>query len=208
MFYEPDKRNHGLPRDPFKALVVPRPIGWISTVDIAGRPNLAPYSFYNAVASDPPVVLFGTGLGPGRKPGDDAIKDSQRNAEATGEFVVNMVTDGLLDAMNRTSAHLPHGSSEFEAAGLETVPSQLVRAPRVKASPVHLECRYLQTVEMPCTTPGGRNFVVFGRVVGIHIDERVLKDGFVDISLLRPLARLGYMEYCLVDKSFSLDRPD
>jgi len=204
MFYEPDKRNHGLPRDPFKALVAPRPIGWISTVDKAGRPNLAPYSFFNAVASDPPCVLFGAGM----NPRGSNVKDSQRNAEETGEFVVNLVTYDLRDAMNKTSAHLAHGENEFDAAGLEMLPSTLVKPPRVKASPVHLECRYMQTVEVPCNTPGGRNFVVFGQVVGIHIDERVLTKGFVDISLLRPVARLGYMDYCVVDEVFAINRPD
>lgn len=204
MFYETSKRNHGLPRDPFKALVAPRPIGWISTIDDQGRPNLGPYSFFNAMSSDPPVVLFGAGL----NPRGDNIKDSQRNAEATGEFVCNLVTYDLRDAMNKSAAHLPHGESEFEAAGLEMEPSTLVKPPRVKASPVHLECRYLQTVEIPCHTPGGRNFVVFGQVIGVHINESVLTDGFVDIAKLRPMARLGYMDYCVVDEVFAISRPD
>lgn len=203
MFYEPDKRNHGLPHDPFKALVVPRPIGWISTCDAEGRANLAPYSFFNAVCSDPPCVMFGAGL----RPRGDMVKDSQRNAEATGEFVVNVVPYAMKDAMNVSSAHLPPGESEFAAAGLEMLPSVCVRAPRVKGAPIHLECRYLQTVEMPCWSAEHGNFVVFGRVVGIHIDDTILRDGLVDVRLFRPLARLGYMDYSVVDDVFAMQRP-
>ena len=203
MFYQPSLRDHGLRHDPFKALVVPRPIGWISSLDAEGRPNLAPYSFFNAMAADPPVVVFGTGLrhrGPERK-------DSQANIEATGEFVCNLSTESLKVEMNASSASLPAGADEFAHAGLATLPSRLVKPPRVALSPVALECRYLQTVELPCDTPGRANYAVFGQVVGIHIDESLIVDGRVDILRARPLARLGYMDYTVLDNVFSMDRP-
>lgn len=204
MFYEPDKKNHGLPRDPFKSLVVPRPIGWISTVDEQGRPNLAPYSFFNAVASDPPCVMFAAGL----RPKSTDQKDSHRNAELTGEFVVNLATYDLRLQMNQSSADNPAGVNEFETSGLETLPSTFVKAPRVKGSPVHLECKYLQTVEMPSWDPERGNYVIFGRVVGIHIDDSVItENGFVDVTRFRPISRLGYMEYAVVNEVFSLNRP-
>jgi flavin reductase (DIM6/NTAB) family NADH-FMN oxidoreductase RutF len=203
MFYQPSLRDHGLPHDPFKALVVPRPIGWISSLDAEGRPNLAPYSFFNALAYDPPVVAFGSTL----RPRSTDRKDSHANAEATGEFVVNLATDALRDQMNASSASLPAGADEFAHAGLATVPSRLVKAPRVAASPVAMECRYLRTVELPCDVPGRANCAVFGQVVGIHIDEQLIVDGKVDIIRCRPLARLGYMDYTVVDNVFAMDRP-
>ena len=203
MFYQPSLRDHGLRHDPFKALVVPRPIGWISSLDAEGRPNLAPYSFFNAMAADPPVVVFGTGLrarGPERK-------DSQANIEATGEFVCNLATESLKAEMNASSASLPAGADEFVHAGLATLPSRLVKPPRVALSPVALECRYLQTVELPRDTPGRANYAVFGQVIGIHIDEALIVDGRVDIRRARPLARLGYMDYTVLDNVFAMDRP-
>jgi flavin reductase (DIM6/NTAB) family NADH-FMN oxidoreductase RutF len=202
MFYEPDKRNHGLKHNPFKALVVPRPIGWISSLDAQGRPNLAPYSMFNAVASDPPCVMFASSTR------DDGLpKDSCHGAEAGGEFVVNMATYASRDAMNMTSATLPRGESEFDAAGLEWLPSRLVKAPRVKCSPVHLECVFLQTLELPSTRPGQGNYVTFGRVVGIHINDEPIVDGMVDICRAQPLARLGYMDYAVVDQVFQMISP-
>lgn len=202
MFFRPgEHKAHGLARDPFKSLVVPRPIGWISTVSRDGVPNLAPYSFFNAVASDPPQVIFASG------DRADGAKDSQRNAEETGEFVVNLATWDLREQMNQTSATLAHGTDEMALAGLEAIPSTVVKAPRVKGTPVHLECVYQQTVLVECDTPGRRNCVVFGRVVGIHIDDRVVRDGRVDVRLFRPIARLGYMDYAVVDDVFAMDRP-
>ena len=200
MFYE-TRDHHGLPHDPFKSLVLPRPIGWISTRDREGRINLAPYSFFNAVASDPPIVMFAAN---GHHP-DGGIKDSARNAEDTGEFVANLATWDLRDAMNASSAHLARGVDEFEVAGLTAAPCRLVGAPRVLESPVSLECRTLQIVELP----GGkeRNRVVFGQVAGIHIDDAVLRDGIVDVERMRPIARLGYHDYTVVERIFSLARP-
>ena len=203
MFYQPSLRDHGLRHDPFKALVVPRPIGWISSLDPMGRPNLAPYSFFNAMATDPPVVVFGTSL----RPRSPERKDSQANIEATGEFVVNLATEALKDEMNASAASLPAGGDEFTHAGLATAPSRLVSPPRVAASPVAFECRYLTTVELPCDTPARANYAVFGQVVGVHIDDALVVDGKVDIVRCRPLARLGYMDYTVVDNMFSMDRP-
>lgn len=202
MFYEPDKRNHELKHNPFKALIVPRPIGWISSVDAEGRPNLAPYSMFNAVASDPPCVMFASSTRD-----DGTPKDSCHGAEASGEFVVNMATYKSRDAMNRTSATLPRGANEFDAAGLEWLPSRLVKAPRVKCSPVHLECVFLQALELPSTRPGQGNYVTFGRVVGIHIDDRLIVDGMVDICRAHPIARLGYMDYAVIDQVFQMIAP-
>lgn len=202
MFYEPDKHNHGLPRDPFKALVVPRPIGWISSIDPDGRPNLAPYSFFNGVASDPPCVMFSASL---RRP-ERRYKDSHSNAEQSGEFVVNLATFDLREAMNASSAGLQPGENEFTAAGLEMLPSVMVKPPRVKGARAHLECVYLKTVELPSTKTEA-NFMVIGRVVGIHIDDALIADGRVDIARARPIARLGYMDYCVVDEVFAMNRP-
>ncbi|MCG8354850.1 MAG: flavin reductase family protein [Kiloniellales bacterium] len=202
MFYETKTNNHGLPHDPFKSCVAPRPIGWITTLDNEGRVNLAPYSFFNGVASDPPMVMFANNA-----PAERPAKDSLANCEATGEFVCNIATWDLREAMNRTSAPVPAGTDEMTLAGLEAAPSRLVKPPRVKAAPIHLECLYHQTVELPRNTPGGRNAMVLGRVVGIHIDESVLSDGLVDPGKFKPIARLGYMDYTLVETVFTMHRP-
>jgi flavin reductase (DIM6/NTAB) family NADH-FMN oxidoreductase RutF len=207
MFYEPDKRNHGLPHDPFKALVVPRPIGWISSIDREGRPNLAPYSFFNGVSTAPLCFVFGPSTRP--PPGSErGLKDSHRNAEHSGEFVVNLATFAQRAAMNASSAGLPAGENEFLAAELETLPSRLVKPPRVKGARVHLECVYLKTIDLPPSQRGGENFIVIGRVIGIHIDDDLIVDGRVEIARARPIARLGYMDYCAVDEVFAMDRPD
>ena len=199
MFYDATANRHGLKHDPMKALIVPRPIGWISTLSPEGVANLAPYSFFNGVATDPTVVMFASAT----------AKDSQRNAEATGEFVCNLVTWELRDAMNATSASLPPGESEFEAAGIETAPSVLVRPPRVKAAPVHLECVYLETVRLKTRTGEKHPHyeMVLGEVVGVHIDDAFIRDGMVDVAAMRPVARLGYHDYAVVDELFSLRRP-
>jgi len=207
MFYDTRTGDHGLPHNPFKACVVPRPIGWITTVNEAGVVNLAPYSFFNGVAGDPPIVMFCPG---GRKADGppDGSKDSLANAERTKEFVCNVVTWDLRDAMNMTSAPAPAGVDESQIAGLEMVPSTLVKPPRVKASPIHMECSYLQTVDLPSDDANARNAVVFGQVIGLHIDESVLTDGLVDMAKLKPIARLGYMDYTRVDEVFAIRRPE
>jgi len=201
MFYEPDKGNHGLKYNPFKALVVPRPIGWISTIGPDGTPNLAPYSMFNAVAGDPPCVMFASST-----KSDGSSKDSRHCAEAAGEFVVNLATYATREPMNRTSEPLPLGVNECDVAGLELIPSVLVKPYRVKCSPVQMECKFLQTVEMPAGARD-RNFVTFGRVIGIHIDDSLIVDGRVDICRARPIARMGYMDYAVVDGVFEMVAP-
>lgn len=193
---------HGLPHDPFISCVVPRPIGWISTIGPDGAVNLAPYSFFNAVATKPPMVMFSSNGKQAHGP-----KDSVANAEATGEFVCNMVAWDLRDPMSQTSKPVPPEVDEFELAGLETQPSELVKPPRVKASPIHLECVYHQTLELPCGIEGGRNAICIGRVVGVHIRDEFLTDGKVDIARIKPLARLGYKDYTVAEKVLTLSRP-
>ena len=199
MFYDPRVGDHHLPHDPFKSLIVPRPIGWISTISGDGVVNLAPYSFFNGVASGPAVVMF--------CPGGAARKDSLRNVEETGEFVVNVATDGQREQMNETSAVVGPEVDEFTLAGLETLPSRVVGPPRVAGAPAHMECRHLQTITLPSDNPQSPNHMVLGLVVGIHIDEAILTDGMVDMAKFRPIARLGYMDYTVVDNVFTMLRP-
>ena len=203
MFYEP-RVGHALPHNPLNAIVVPRPIGWISTLDEQGRVNLAPFSFFNAVAYVPPQVMFAT-TGPHAQ--DGAHKDSMRNALANREFVVNLATWELREAVNVTSAPAPHGVDELKLAGLTAVPSRIVAPPRVAESPVHLECRVTKHVELPTPDTDDPNTVVFGEVVGIHIADEVIVDGLVDVTRLDPIARLGYREYVRVRDRFTMMRP-
>ena len=200
MFYRPED-GHGLPHNPFNAIVTPRPIGWISTRDADGVRNLAPYSFFNAVAYVPPQVMFAS---TGTKPDQDGTKDSVANIRATGEFCVNIVSEALKDAMNASSATLPAESDEFEAAGLTAVPCETIGCDRVAESPANLECRLTQIV----TLEGQSNFVVFGEVTGIHMRDDCLKDGRFDITTYRPLSRLGYRDYTVIRDLFELARPD
>jgi len=202
MFYKPGDPPP-LPHNPFKSLVVPRPIGWISTISREGKVNLAPYSFYNAVGDDPPMVMFST-TGPHSQ---GPLKDSRLNAEETGEFVVNLASHDLREQMNQSAAHVDREVDEMALAGLEAAPSVLVKPPRVKAAAAHLECRYLQTVELPCWEEGNANSMVIGEVVGIHIRDDMIVDGRVDIARIRPIARMGYMDYAVVNEVFSMRRP-
>ena len=204
IFYEPHARDRAvLPHDPFKALVAPRPIGWISTVNPAGRANLAPFSFFNAVASEPPMVMFCAGGGTA----PDRLKDSHRNAEATGEFVVNVVPFALRETMSDTSASFPAEVDEFEAVGLAKLPSRLVGPPRVAGAPAHLECRTERIVHLPNAPGAAPNVMVIGLVVGVHIDPACLVDGLVDVRRYRPVARLGYFDYTAVETVFPMDFP-
>jgi len=197
MFYETAANRHGLRHDPFKALVAPRPIGWISSLNRQGQVNLAPYSYFNAVSNDPHVVVFGS----------QGRKDSQRNIEETGEFVCNLATWGLREAMNQTSAMVASEVDEMALAGLEPAPSRMVGPPRVAASPVALECRYMQTVRLPVKPGFGENSVIFGEVVGIHIADEAIENGMIDITCLRTIARCGYHDYAVVDSVFAMIRP-
>ena len=197
MFYDAVANSHGLQWDPFQALVSPRPIGWISTLGQDGVVNLAPYSFFNAVSTNPHFVMFSSG---GRK-------DSQRNAEETGEFVCSLATFELRDAMNRTSQHVGPEVDEMEMAGLTAAPSKLVAPPRVAESPVAFECKYWRTIELPGPDGGeGAHAIVLGQVVGVHIDDAAIVDGKVDVTKLRPIARLGYGDYAVIDEVFELSR--
>ncbi len=200
MFFEPQKRDRNVLRhDPFKALIAPRPVGWVSTMDREGRVNLAPYSFFNAFSSEPPIVGFCS----------EGEKDSLTFARETGEFVWNMATWDLRNQMSETSAPLGRGSSEFVHAGLETAPSQLVRPPRVKASPAHLECkvtdifhlRDVKGAEVP-------RFLVMGQVIGIHVDDAFIDEGIVQITKMKPIARCGYQDYTVLDRVFAIKRPE
>ncbi|MEM8553807.1 MAG: flavin reductase family protein [Pseudomonadota bacterium] len=200
MFYEP-KDGHGLPHNPFNALVTPRPIGWISSRDTDGVANLAPYSFFNAVAYVPPQVMFAS---TGMKDDQDGTKDSMANIRATEVFCVNIVSYALRDAMNRSSAGLPREEDEFTAARLTSVPCEMIDCDRVAEAPAALECKLTEIVRLP----GKANFVAFGEVVGIHIAEEILRDGKVDVTTYEPLSRLGYRDYAKVSEVFSLNRPD
>jgi flavin reductase (DIM6/NTAB) family NADH-FMN oxidoreductase RutF len=198
MFYEPRKRNHGLPHDPFKALVVPRPIGWISSLSGEGHVNLAPYSFFNAFQANPHLVGFAS----------DGMKDSAAFVAETREFVCNFVSEDLWRDMNKTSASLPRGESEIAHAGLETVPSRLVAPPRVARAIAALECRWTETIHLKDAAgqPSGA-FLVCGEVVGVHVDDRFIADGRVDTAAMRPMARLGYRDYAVVASTLTLARP-
>jgi flavin reductase (DIM6/NTAB) family NADH-FMN oxidoreductase RutF len=198
MFYDAVANTHGLKWDPFKAVVAPRPIGWISTLGRNGVVNLAPYSFFNAVSTDPHFVMFSSG---GRK-------DSQRNAEETGEFVCSLATYDLREAMNRTSQHVGPEVDEMALAGLTPAPSKLVAPPRVAESPVAFECRYWRTIDLPGPNGGpGTHAIVLGQVVGVHIDDAVIVGDKVDVTKVKPIARLGYGDYAVIDEVFELSRP-
>lgn len=199
MFYDALKGDHGLPFDPFKALVAPRPIAWISTLSQAGIANLAPYSAYNMVSNDPHMVMFSGAMS----------QHSTKHAIETGAFVVNLVPKALGAAMNLTSTPIPEGESEFELAGLETAPCEKVAAPRVAASPVSLECSFHSAVTLPAPTDRGRpSVVVFGLVLGIHIDEAlVTPEGRVDLTPVQPLSRAGYYDYGVFSERLEMKRP-
>ena len=199
IFFEPQSRDRKLfPHDPFKALVTPRPIGWISTVSAKGELNLAPYSYFNAFSSNPPIVGFSS----------EGDKDSSTFALESGEFVWSMATWELRDQMNASAASLARGDSEFKHARLESAPSRLVRPPRVAASPAAFECRVTEVVKLKDLdgSDSGRRLVL-GRVVGIHVDERFVRHGRVDSAAMRPIARGGYDEYSVVERVFSMPRP-
>jgi len=205
MFYRPQD-GHGLPHNPFNAIVAPRPIGWISSLDADGTVNLAPYSFFNAISYSPPQVMFSGGPGALREPARPH-KDSVANVEATGEFVHSVATWDLREAMNKTAIESPADHDEFEYAGLTKAPSELVKPPRVAESPIHLECKYLQSVrlkELPGREP---NIMVVAEVIGVHIDESVLTNGLVDPRKLKAISRLGYMDYAVTDDFFTMKRP-
>ena len=192
MFYRPED-GHGLPHNPFNAIVSPRPIGWISTRGGDGVNNLAPYSFFNAVAYVPPQVMFAS----------TGTKDSLANIRETGVFCVNVVSEAMLLAMNESSAALPRDADEFVRAGLEAVPCETIAAPRVNRAPAALECRLTEIL----TLKGRDNAAIFGEVTGVHIRDDCMRDGRLDPTLYTPMARLGYMDYTAVREVITLPRP-
>lgn len=202
MLYDSIENNHGLKHDPFKALVVPRPIGWITSVGKDGMCNLAPYSFFNAVSDRPHYVMFSS----------KNVKDSVRNIHETGEFTCSLATWETRFEMNVTSAPVPPHTDEYPISGLTTTPSRFVKPPRVKEAPAAFECRHWKTIELPDVEPGSENghFVVIGQVIGIYIDDSFIKGGMVDTGAMRPLARLGYMDYAVVtpETTVTINRPE
>ena len=199
MFYETAGRDKTLlPHDPFKAIVAPRPIGWISTRAPDGRVNLAPYSFFNAFSSVPPIVGFSS----------EGCKDSASFARDSGEFVANLASRDLMQAMDQTSASLPRGDSEFTHAGLAMAPCRLVKAPRVAAAHAALECKFIEIV--PLKSARGEpidSYLVLGEVVAFHIDDALIRDGRFDTAAAQPLARCGYQDYAVVESLIALARP-
>ena len=200
MFYEPAKNNHGLRFAPFKSCIVPRPIAWVSTVNAKGVINLSPFSQNNILGWDPPYVMFSAFTR-----FDGRRKDSVANAEETGEFVFNMATYALRDAVVLTSAIEEAGIDEMAKAGLTPATSRLVKPPRVAECPISLECKHYQTTILPSDTPGLYNSVVVGRVLGIHIDDSIITaSGKLDMVKARPLARMGYLDYTSVTEVFEM----
>ena len=198
MFYKADD-HHGLPHDPFKAIVAPRPIGWISTLDKKGCANLAPYSFFNGVCDNPKILMFASG----------GMKDSALNAKDTGEFTFNYVSRNMKDGMNQSSASMPHGESEFVAAGLEMVPGETVACPRVKGVAAAMECKLLDIIN-PTVLDGSKApyFLVLGQVTGVYIDDSMItQEGRFDTMKADPILRAGYHDYVCLDELFELIRP-
>ena len=198
MFYNPEI-GHKLPHDPFKAIVSPRPIGWISTIDKEKNVNLAPYSFFNAIADNPPMIMFSI---TGQKK-NISSKDTLQNIIETKCFVVNVVGKDLLHQMNQTSGNYPKNTDEFILAKLEKSNCVHIDVPRVKKSPASLECTLYKILKLP----GFSNNMVIGKVVGVHINENILKNGIFDILAYDPIARLGYKDYTNVSSKFELERP-
>lgn len=199
MFYDTASNKHGLKHDPYKAVTGPRPIGWISTVGRDGVCNLAPYSFFNAVSEKPHYVVIGS----------TGVKDTQRNIDETGEFVCSMATYDLRTHMNMTSAAVPPDVDEFALGSLTAAKSTLVKPPRVKESPAAFECVHWKTLELPNPDGPTNSFLIIGRIVGIYIDDSFVKDGLVDTGAMRPIARMGYMDYSVVtpETMFAMTRP-
>jgi flavin reductase (DIM6/NTAB) family NADH-FMN oxidoreductase RutF len=200
LFFEPHKRDKSvLKYDPFKALVAPRPVGWISSRDHDGRINLAPYSFFNAFSGVPPIVGFCS----------EGEKDSLTFARESGEFVWNMATYDLRFQVSESSAPLVRGESEFEHTGLTMAPSMLVKAPRVAESPAQLECKVTQIIQLldmnGAATP---RFLCMGQVIGLHIDDQYIADGIVQVPRMKPIARCGYQDYSVLDEVFAITRPE
>lgn len=200
MFYEP-KNGHGLPHNPFNAIIAPRPIAWIGTRGADGQDNLAPYSFFNAVAYVPPQVMFAS---TSRKEDRGDTKDSVANIRDTGVFAINVVEYAARDAMNQTSGAWARDTDEFALAGIEKAECTTIDCPRIAHAPATLECKLTQIVQLP----GEANFAVFGEVTGVHMRDDCIVDGAFDVTRFQPLARMGYRDYAVVREVFTLKRPD
>ena len=202
MYFRPGRHKEaGLSFSPIKAIISPRPIGWISSRGKDGSINLAPYSYFNAISEQPPMVIFSSA------PGGNSAKNSLRNVSETKEFVVNIVSASLGDAMNISSGSFPYGTNEFTKAGLAMADGETVSVPRVKVAPAALECHLWQTIDLPAPKDGAASTIVLGSVTGIHIADDVIVDGKVDVTIYQPLARLGYMDYTQITKLFEKQRP-
>ena len=203
MFYQPGKTNHGLPHDPFKSCVIPRPIGWISSLAPDGVANLAPFSQFQNLTFDPPYVMFAA-----NQKVAGTRKDSAYNAEQTGEFVWNMATYDLREAVNISGIEVPADTDEFDLAGVTKAPSHLIKPPRVAESPIHFECSYHSTLRLPGNKGLGSVDIVIGKVLAIHISDDVLTaDGLIDVVKIRPIARLGYYDYTSIESVFRMEIP-
>ena len=203
MFFKPmQHRDAGLSHNPLKAIVSPRPIGWIASKGADGSLNLAPYSFFNAISENPAMVMFSV-----QSDHETHRKDSLRNIDETGEFVVNIVSEAQFEAMNISSGSYPYGESEFDHAGLTTEPSQTVAVPRASGVPAALECRHFQTIDLPRNDDGGGYVLVVGTVTGIYIDDNVVENGLVKYEAFVPISRLGYRDYGRVTDIFQASRP-
>lgn len=197
MFYQP-KNGHQLSHNPLKAIVTPRPIGWIGTRSKEGALNLAPYSFFNVICDNPPLVMFCS----------SGYKDSVAFVEETGEFTANMVGAHLAKEMNATSVNSPRGVSEFDYAGLTPAACEMIKAPRVAEAYAALECVAVEVKRL--TGKDGAladSYMVIGEIVGVHIDEVILVDGRIDITKSQPVSRLGYMDFAATDKVYEMFRP-
>ena len=199
MFYRPED-GHGLPHNPFNAVVTPRPIGWISTRGADGTDNLAPYSFFNAVAYVPPQVMFAS---TSAKPDRGETKDSVANIRDTGVFCVNIVARAAAQAMNRTSGPWPRETDEFTDAAIARAACSTIPCARVADAPASLECRLTEIVRLR----GAHNFLVLGEVTGVHLRDDCLVEGRFDVTRFHPLARMGYMDYAAVTEVFTMNRP-
>ena len=204
MFYETKKNNHGLKHDPFKSCIIPRPIAWITTISNDGIDNCAPYSFFNGVSSDPPMIMFANN---GTAVDERGPRDTFSNIKENQEFVINVSTFNTKDKMNKTSARLNKRISEIEFASLDTLDSRLVKPKRLKESPINMECILYKIIDLPGITENNYNGILIGKVIGIHINDEYIKDGKVDVIKIKPLARLGYFDYSVIDDFFTIKRP-
>ena len=201
MFYGVTEKNDWLTH--FKSLIVPRPIGWISSKNNDGQINLAPYSFFNAIATIPPMVV----IGPGGYSKSGNNKDTLLNIKNNPEFVCNFVSWDVKDIMNESSYSFDNNESEIEKLNIETENSTMVSIPRVKLSPAHFECTLFKIIDLPSDSKGNPNHLIIGNIIGINISDKIIKNDRIDIGELKPISRMGYDEYALINTIFSMKRP-